>query len=77
MIRLELKKWLRKRGKSIYRLSKDTGMTEKALTELMNGESQGIRYKTLERLCEVLECEPGDLLVRVKDGERKDYSKSG
>jgi len=33
---------------------------------LKTGKAKAIRFSTLERLCEVLECEPGDLLAYAK-----------
>ena len=38
----------------------------KNLSVLKTGRAKAIRFSTLERLCEVLECEPGDLLAYEK-----------
>ena len=39
------------------------GITETNLRLLKSGRVKGIRFETLERICEFLECQPGDLLV--------------
>lgn len=37
-----------------------------ALSNLMNNETNGIHFDTLEKICTVLDCEPGDIIVRKK-----------
>jgi putative transcriptional regulator len=39
------------------------GITAQNLSVLKTGRAKAIRFSTLEKLCEVLECQPGDLLV--------------
>jgi putative transcriptional regulator len=39
------------------------GITETNLSLLKSGRVKGIRFETLERICEFLDCQPGDLLV--------------
>jgi putative transcriptional regulator len=39
------------------------GITETNLSLLKSGRVKGIRFETLEKICEFLECQPGDLLV--------------
>ncbi len=39
------------------------GITEANLSLLKNGKVKGIRFATLEAICEALECQPGDILV--------------
>jgi len=34
---------------------------------LKNGKAKAIRFSTLEKICEVLECQPGDILYYSKD----------
>jgi putative transcriptional regulator len=43
------------------------GITETNLSLLKSGRVKGIRFETLERICEFLECQPGDLLVYEAD----------
>ena len=39
-------------------------LTDAQLSKIRNGHMKGIKFDTLERLCDILECEPGDLLKR-------------
>jgi putative transcriptional regulator len=43
-------------------LAQKVGLSEANLSLLKNGRVKGVRFATLERLCEVLRCQPGDLL---------------
>lgn len=43
-------------------LAEFVGITEQNLSLLKSGKVRGIRFSTLERICEYLECQPGDLL---------------
>jgi putative transcriptional regulator len=38
------------------------GLTEQNVSLLKSGKVKGIRFETLERICEVLQCQPGDIL---------------
>jgi len=44
------------------------GITEQNLSLLKSGKVKGIRFATLEKICEKLDCQPGDLLEWVDDG---------
>jgi putative transcriptional regulator len=39
------------------------GLSETNLSLLKSGKVKGVRFETLEKLCEVLQCQPGDLLA--------------
>lgn len=43
-------------------LAQAIGVTEANLSLLKSGKVKGVRFETLARICEVLECQPGDLL---------------
>ncbi|CAN5263832.1 helix-turn-helix transcriptional regulator [soil metagenome] len=43
-------------------LAAHVGITEANLSLLKQGKVKGVRFETLERICEFLECEPGDIL---------------
>lgn len=43
-------------------LAAHVGITEQNLSLLKSGKVRGIRFGTLERICEYLQCQPGDLL---------------
>jgi putative transcriptional regulator len=48
-------------------VAENVGMTPQNLSIIKTGKARGIRFGTLEKLCEVLDCQPGDLLVYEKD----------
>ena len=51
------------------RISCGFGITEQNLSLLKSGKVRGIRFATLARICEYLQCQPGDLLeFRVDEG---------
>jgi putative transcriptional regulator len=43
-------------------LAERVGITEQNISLLKSGKVRGVRFDTLERICEVLGCQPGDLL---------------
>jgi putative transcriptional regulator len=48
-------------------VAEQVGITPQNLSIIKTGKARGIRFGTLEKLCEVLNCQPGDLLVYEKD----------
>lgn len=44
-------------------LAERVGITEQNISLLKSGKVKGIRFDTLDRICQVLECQPADLLV--------------
>ena len=44
------------------------GITEANLSLLKQGKVKGVRFDTLMRICEFLDCQPGDLLIHEPDG---------
>lgn len=51
-----------KRKMSLNELSEKVGLTLANLSILKTGKAKAIRFSTLEAICEVLECQPGDIL---------------
>lgn len=51
-----------KRKMSLTELSERVGITPANLSNLKTGKARAIRFTTLAALCEVLDCQPGDLL---------------
>lgn len=56
-----------KRKISLNELSERVGVTPANLSILKNDKAKAIRFSTLEAICEVLECQPGDLLEYRSD----------
>ncbi|BCY28613.1 MAG: helix-turn-helix transcriptional regulator [Flavobacteriaceae bacterium] len=51
-----------KRKMSLNELSEKVGLTLANLSILKTGKAKAIRFSTLEAICEVLDCQPGDIL---------------
>ncbi|GGI45662.1 transcriptional regulator [Paenibacillus marchantiophytorum] len=58
---------LAKRKMSVTELSEKLGITMANVSILKNGKVRAIKFSTLEKICEVLECQPGDILVFQKN----------
>lgn len=53
---------LLQRGMTLTALSEATGITMANLSILKTGKARAIRFSTLSAICEVLQCQPGDIL---------------
>ena len=56
-----------KRKMSLNGLSEKVGLTLSNLSILKTGKAKAIRFSTLEAICEVLHCQPGDILEYVNE----------
>jgi putative transcriptional regulator len=61
-ITVHLDKLLADRGMTLTELSERVGVSVVNLSILKNGHARAIRFSTLTRLCQALDCQPGDLL---------------
>ena len=61
-IQLHLDELLARRGMTLTELADRVDLTLANLSVLKNGRARAIRFSTLAALCQVLECQPGDLL---------------
>ena len=59
---VRLDKLLAQRGMTLTELAQRVDITVVNLSILKNGRARAIRFSTLAALCEVLDCQPGDLL---------------
>ncbi|MFD5162102.1 helix-turn-helix domain-containing protein [Streptomyces hawaiiensis] len=75
-IAVDIDVMLAKRKMSVGELAERVGITPANLAVLKNGRAKAVRFSTLAALCEVLECQPGDLLRWETDGA-KDGAKDG
>ena len=66
-IRINLDVVLAKKKMSVTALSEKVGITMANISILKNGKAKAIRFTTLDKICEVLECQPGDILEYTKD----------
>ena len=60
---------LAKRKMSVTELSEKLGITMANVSILKNGKTKAIKIETLNKLCEILECQPADLLEYRADEE--------
>ena len=58
---------LAKRKMRSKELAERIGITEQNVSLLKSGKVKGMRFETLEKICEVLACQPGDILVYEPD----------
>ncbi len=71
MIRVDIDVMLARRKMSVTELSQRVGITMANLSILKNGKAKAVRFSTLNEICRVLRCQPGDILV-YEEGEEQD-----
>lgn len=64
---VQLDVMLAKRKMRSRELAEKVGITEQNLSLLKSGKVKGVRFDTLERICDALNCQPGDLLTYQAD----------
>ena len=69
MIRINLSEVMARKRISLTELSERVGLTMANLSILKNEKARAIRFSTLDALCRELECQPGELLEWVANGE--------
>ncbi len=62
MIEITLTTLLKEKGMTSKELAKRVGITEANLSILRSGKAKAIRFSTLDKICCVLGCSPGDIL---------------
>jgi putative transcriptional regulator len=62
-IDVHLDRVLADRGMTLTELAERAGVTVVNLSVLKNGRARAVRFSTLSAICEVLDCQPGDLLA--------------
>lgn len=66
-IKINLDVMMAKRKISSGKLAEEVGITPANLSILKNNKAKAVRFSTLEELCRVLECQPGDILEYEDD----------
>jgi putative transcriptional regulator len=64
-INVRLDEVLARRKKRSKELAEYIGITEQNISLIKTGRVKGIRFATLEKMCEYLECQPGDLIEYI------------
>jgi putative transcriptional regulator len=57
------------RGMTLAELAERVGVTVVNLSVLKNGRARAVRFSTLSAICDVLDCQPGDVLAFEPSGE--------
>ena len=70
-IRIDLDVMLARRKMSMTELSGRVGITMANLSILKTNKGKAIRFSTLDKICEVLDCSPGDILDYKKGEDEK------
>ena len=63
MIDIRVDQLLAEHGRTFYWLAKETGISHTTLWRLKKGKALGINFETLEKMCQALKCQPGDVLA--------------
>ncbi len=64
-------------GMTLAELAERAGVTVVNLSVLKNGRARAVRFSTLSAICDVLDCQPGDVLTFEPSGERRRRSRDG
>jgi putative transcriptional regulator len=71
MIEVNLDVVMAQRKMGLTELAEQVDITMANLSILKNNKAKAIRFSTLEAICRALNCQPGDILVYVKDSEEE------
>lgn len=71
MILVNVNQMLKKQKKTKYWFVKNMGGSYQSLSNLINNKTKSIHFETLERICELLDCEPGDVITRKRTIKRR------
>ena len=79
IIEIRVEEILAAQGRTFYWLAKQTGISHTTLWRMKKGKAFGMNLDTLEKMCRVLDCQPGDILTlagnKKNGGSRKNGSK--
>lgn len=67
MIKINLDFLLVKKNMTVTELAEKVGITQANISILKNGRAKAIRFSTLEKICQTLDCQPGDILEYIEE----------
>ncbi|GEN94467.1 helix-turn-helix domain-containing protein [Pediococcus ethanolidurans] len=70
-IQIDLDVVMAQKKMTVTQLASAVGITMANISILKTGKARAIRFSTLEKICEVLDCQPGDILKYVPDHEEQ------
>ena len=76
-IRINLDVMMARRKIGLTELSREVDVTMANLSILKNNKAKAVRFSTLNALCMALDCQPGDILDYVPDGDGAEISEEG
>ena len=76
-IRINLDVMMARRKIGLTELSQEVDVTMANLSILKNNRAKAVRFSTLNAICKVLDCQPGDILEYVPDGDGAEVSEEG
>lgn len=76
MIQVKITELLAQQNQTLYWLSKQTGVRYATIFDLSKNNISRLSLNVLDRICAVLGCQPGDLLIHTVDDKRSTQSKS-
>ena len=65
MVYLRINELLKEKNKSKYWLIKNMEGSYQAISRLINNETIAIHFDTIDKICDLLDCEPGDLFKKT------------
>jgi putative transcriptional regulator len=76
-IAVRLDRLLADRGMTLAELAERVGVTVVNLSVLKNGRARAVRFSTLSAICDVLDCQPGDVLTFEPTGGTRRRGRDG
>ena len=76
MIEVRVNELLQERNRTFYWLAKETGISHTTLWRLKKAKAYGVTLDTLDKICQALNCQPGDILRFVSAPRPKRSAKS-
>lgn len=70
MLYINVKEILKEKKRTKYWLIKEMGCSYQAMSDVMNNNTKGIKFDTLEKLCTVLDCTPNDIF-KFKESDKE------
>ena len=74
-IKINLEDKMKEKGVTLTQLAEEVGITPVNLSNIKNGKISSFRLPTLDKICEVLDCQPGDILEYERRGGAEDAKK--
>ena len=71
MIYVRVNEILKEKKKTKYWFIKNMEGGYQSLSHLMDNITTGIKFETLEKMCDILDCVPGDIIIRKKSIRKK------